>query len=47
MFGSDLPEDAVLASGGAAKFLAFCTLATWDDTVTVTGSDRPGGERRR
>lgn len=46
MFGGDLPEDATLAPGGVVKFMAGRSLATRDDTVTVTWSNRPGGADR-
>ncbi len=40
------PEGATVAPGGMVKFLASRTLATRDDTVTVTWSERPDGADR-
>src|SRR4051812_19772536 len=45
MFTNDLPDGATIAPGGAAKFLASRSLATTNDTMTVSWTDRPGGER--
>jgi hypothetical protein len=45
MFTDNLPDGATIAPGGAARFLAGSSLATRDDTMTVTWSNHPGGER--
>ena len=45
VMGNGLDEQ-VVQPGSAMQFLAALTLATRDDTVTVTWASTPGGERR-
>jgi hypothetical protein len=42
LVGDDLDHDAIGPSG-AVKFFASLSLATKDDTVTVSWTERPGG----
>jgi hypothetical protein len=42
--GDDLDHDLIGPSGGV-KFFASLSLATTDDTVTVSWTERPGGPR--
>jgi hypothetical protein len=46
MFLSHDPEDATVAPTEVVKFLASPTLATRDDTVTVSWAERPGSVER-
>ena len=45
LFYDGLPDGATVAPGGMAKFKAARSLATYDDTMTVTWANRPGGDR--